>query len=77
MLTCSTFLDTTIKRLLTGYDCDCDFFIATNGLYKIQCRCSQGAIATMTQNHIQPITCDKQIAVAVALCECALRFMTE
>ena len=70
--TCITFLDRMIKRLLTWYHWDCDFFIATNGFYSIQCRFSQGAITTMTQNHIQSITCDKQIAVAVALCEYAL-----
>ena len=37
-----------------------------------QRKCSHGAIATMTMmtiNPIQPISCDKQIAVAIAPCE--------
>ena len=40
---------------------------------KIKCKCSRGAIATVTLNSIQPINCDKQIAVTIAPCECAFR----
>ena len=35
------------KRLFTWSNCNCDFFIATNGLYEIQCKCSYGATSTM------------------------------
>ena len=52
--------------------CDC-FFITYNGLYKIQCKCSQGAIATMIINLTKPIF-RNQIAVAIPSCEQAFMF---
>ena len=33
------------------------FFIPTKGLYRIQSKCSHSAIATITLNPIQPISC--------------------
>ena len=48
----------------------CDFlFIAGNELCEIQCKCPNGATVTVTLNSIQPIVCNKSIAVAVALCK--------
>ena len=51
--------------------------IASAIFYHSKCRikykCSCGAIATMTLNSIQPINCDKQIAVTIAPCECTVR----
>ena len=44
-------------------------FIATNGWYGIQCKCLSSVIATTELNSIQPIGCEKYIAVAIASCE--------
>ena len=44
-----------VKGCFTQCDCDCDFFITTNGLYVIQCKCSHGVIATMKLKPIQLI----------------------
>ena len=44
-------------------------YIGTNRLYWIQCTCSHDVIATMAWNPIQLISCDKWIAVAIALSE--------
>ena len=43
-----------LKELFTWWDCDCDYFLATNGLCGIQCNCLHGAIATMTLKPMQP-----------------------
>ena len=48
----------TLKGLFTRYDCDCNFFSSQEiGSMGYQCKCSQGAITTMTLNHMQPISC--------------------
>ena len=36
---------------------------------EIQCKCSHGAVVTMTLNHLQPITSNKYIVVAIVSCE--------
>ena len=41
-------------------------FIIANGLYGIQCKHSYGVIATTKLN---PISCERQLAVAIAPCE--------
>ena len=51
------------KVLFTRCDCECDFYITTNGLYGIQCECSDGATATMTPYLVQHFSCDKRIAI--------------
>ena len=38
--------DSFCKGLFTQSECVCKFFIATNGLYRIDSKCSHGAIAT-------------------------------
>ena len=43
-------------------------FIATNELYGIQNKCSHGATVT-TLNPLQPVSCEKYIAVVVVPCE--------
>ena len=45
------------------------FFITTNRLYGIQCKCSHSAIETTELNPIQPISCQKLIVVTIASCE--------
>ena len=60
---------TRIVYLFTGWDYDCDFFIATSELYGIQCKCSNSAIVTMTLIPTQPISCDKEVTVTIASCE--------
>ena len=50
------------------------FYVTTNGLYNIQYRHSHGVIATTTLNfHIQPISYEKHVAVAIVPCEQPLR----
>ena len=60
------------QGLFTGWDCDCDFFIATNELHGIQCKCSNSTIVTMALIPTQPISCDKEVTVTIASCEQAL-----
>ena len=47
------------SSLFIRCDCDCDFFIASNGLCGIQFKCSNRAIVTMTPSPIWPISCDE------------------
>ena len=44
-----------LKGLFTGCHFDCEFFIATNGLYGIRLKCSGGVIVTVTLNPMVPI----------------------
>ena len=50
-------------------------FITTNGLHRIQYKCSRGAIATTSLNSIQAVS-SKRIAVAIAACEQPFREVT-
>ena len=70
-LTSAMYAIAQCERILKEYSHDAIatvIFVATNGLYGFHCKCSHGAIATMT-NPIQPI------AVVIAPCEWALTIL--
>ena len=46
--------------LFTCRECDCDLFIATNGICEVQF-CYYPTMRKFTLNHIQPICCDKKL----------------
>ena len=52
--------------LFTQCDCDCDFLSQQIGSIGYHCNYSHGVIAIMTLNPMQPISCDKYIADAIA-----------
>ena len=54
------------KGPFTWWDCECDFFIATNGMFWAYCHCHNCTIWTLILKPTQPIRCDKEIAVAMA-----------
>ena len=55
--------------LFAQCDCDCDFLSQQIGFIAYHCKYSHGVIAIMTLNPMQPISCDKYIAVTIAPCE--------
>ena len=59
-------ISSSVYGLFTPCNCDCIFVIENNAFYGIQCKCSRDAIATMTLNPQEPISCEKQITATVA-----------
>ena len=54
-----SFNETGLEGCLYSTICESDYFMGTNRVCWINCKCPHGAIATTTLNLAQPISCER------------------